>query len=236
MPENSCKFTSERHPERTCTRRASHSGFCIFHVPKPNRFTKEKWEPEQLENWERIAVQFREEFLDLIIRSEEDQQIQFLDFTGFEFPSIRLGRTFEKAVNFSDANFNGRAHFFECVFRNASVFERAQFLEKASFWGVRFELGANFVGVNFTRGADYGTTHFQREYVTVDTAKFDGDISFYKHIVAYIYTSTYIHTITTTHTHIYTYAHTHIHTHHTHIYIYTYLHSQIGAEGQYRAI
>jgi uncharacterized protein YjbI with pentapeptide repeats len=138
-----------------------HDGeYCIFHS-KDIEGKKEKFNDAFWIEFERQKE-----------HGEEDDFSgeEIYDFSGFVFPGEILfeRKTFEKDVNFMDAEFYGNASFRAAVFTG-----------NASFWGTKFNFGATFSFAQFSKNknANFFGAHFYKKSSFIG-AIFSGDTNF----------------------------------------------------------
>ena len=151
--------------------------WCIFHYPSKAG--------ELVERFNREFVEER--------RKQEEEHLDFLDFTGFDFPdevtfdkefSIVYFRKaiFRKRANFTTIDeksfvFAGDALFDGATFEGNAGFRRATFKGDAGFRRATFKGDAGFDWATFEGGAWFGGATFEGEAVFYG-ATFEKDASF----------------------------------------------------------
>lgn len=157
--ERTCTY-QQIHDDKPCGRDLHDGEYCIFHS-KDIEGKKEKFNDAFWIEFERQKE-----------HGEEDDFSgeEIYDFSGFVFPGKILfeRKTFEKDVNFMDAEFYGKASFHAAVFTG-----------NASFWGTKFNFGATFSFAQFSKNknAYFFGAHFYKKSSFIG-AIFSGDTNF----------------------------------------------------------
>lgn len=138
-----------------CGRQSRRNGKCIFHL-----------EDKSYEE----AKEFEKEIFEELKRMEEDENIQVLDFTKFEFPATHYleGRVY---ISFRSRIFEKPVRFYLCRFRSAADFNNATF-KKADFWQTEFHDVADFTDAKFYDRADFVFAKFYGKRVHFNVATF----------------------------------------------------------------
>lgn len=151
---------------------------CIFHIEKPDINSlnvSEKLKAEEIEN------QFRSR-LDEIILNAESSDSEFIDFRGFQFPTINFLDAFSRKVDFSYAVFNNDvnfsveienpnpehkydthrylmlskgAYFRKAIFKGIATFNYLQIFEEIDFQGALFENSAFFNSIHCDKSVNF---------------------------------------------------------------------------------
>jgi len=148
------------------------SGYCIFHLPDKEG---------------ELTERFEEAFLCEVERQREAHP-DYLDFTGFQFPTIVIFSINLPNIFFDNATFNMPCYF--CVFSGhpeniyfTHIIEEQLFLKPitfegtAGFLGATFEGDAGFYGATFEGDAGFDGAKFKEAWF--DEAKFEGSARFH---------------------------------------------------------
>ena len=102
----------------------------------------------------------------------------YADFTGFVFPSANYaGRKFKAHCVFTNSTFTQAADFSHANFEHEAEFYDVRFTQQANFGGTVFEDKANFLDAIFSFEADFQTARFKDDAYFYG-AKFMKDVNF----------------------------------------------------------
>ena len=121
---------------------------------------------------------FRKTVKDYIKACDEDDEVEYYNFSELTFPEISFEKEeFLKVANFKSASFGGLTIFNDASFSREANFKSASFSQGTSFNEASFLSEGNFRSVSFSRIADFELVSFSDD-VDFSGVSFSGEAIF----------------------------------------------------------